>query len=137
MLIMEKSFLRCITRKEEYFSKIMSSYVLVMSAVRLYHPFGYRFLFSHHSLSTVRLLFMLVYALLCCPLIFAHSCSLLATVLLILSKLLNQIPQIWCELLLSNKNYESIKWSHFISLWMLSPFRLTFNEFVTLKANFS
>lgn len=72
---MEKSFLRCITRKEEYFSKIMSSYVLVMSAVRLYRPFGYEFLFSHHSLSTVRLLFMLVYALLCYLLVSAHPCS--------------------------------------------------------------
>jgi len=87
MLIMEKSVLRCIIRKEEYFSKIMTSYVLVMSAVRLYRPFGYEFLFSHHSLSTVGLLFMLVYALLCCPLVSACSCSLLAALLLILSKL--------------------------------------------------
>lgn len=84
---MGKSFLRCIIRKEEYFSKIMSSYVLVMSAVRLYRPFGYEFLFSHHSLSTARLLFMLVSALLRCALISAHFCALLAALLLILSKL--------------------------------------------------
>lgn len=72
---MDKSFLRCIIRKEEYFSKIMSSYVLVMSAVRLHRPFGYKFLFSHHSLSAARLLFMLVCALLHYPFMPSCSCS--------------------------------------------------------------